>query len=155
MTDPDEAMDSAERTGWLVPVSAAVAALAVSIVAGVYIVGFALIIIGLERHMNVSGQSSGWVEAVAVILLCPALIMAAGAILMLRRQVAGRVMVSVTAALGAALMALIAGTRAIDGELASALQVAVVAAAPGIVLMLSTSRASKEWTGRMRVRPSK
>ncbi|MGW6425395.1 hypothetical protein ACWF82_22220 [Nocardia sp. NPDC055053] len=148
-------MSSTVGSRRIVPVSAAVAALAVSVVAAVFILGFALVITGLERHVNASGQSSGWVLAVAVVLLCPVLVMAGGAILMLRRHVAGRIMVSVTAALGTALTGLIAVGQAVDGEIDSALQVAVVAAAPGIVLLLSNSQSSKAWTGRVRVQPLK
>ncbi|MFD6391590.1 hypothetical protein [Nocardia sp. NPDC060259] len=148
-------MSSTVGSGRIVPVSAAAAALAVSIVAAVFILGFALVITGLERHVNANGQPSGWVPAVAVVLLCPALIMAAGAILMLRRHVAGRIMVSVTAALATASTGLIAVAQAVDSELDSALQVAVVAVAPGVVLLLSNSEASKAWTGRVRVRALK
>ncbi|MFD3505978.1 hypothetical protein [Nocardia sp. NPDC058666] len=144
---------SPQAAGRIVPIAAAVSALAVSIVAGLCVVGIAVALAGLEHQVKPSERSTDWIVALALVAASPAIVMALGAILMLRRQVAGRVIVSTIAALATALIALIAMGHVVDGNLQSALEAAVVAAAPAIVLLLATTTASKDWTGRLQIRP--
>ncbi|MFD3506321.1 hypothetical protein [Nocardia sp. NPDC058666] len=146
-------MDASPRRERIVPVAASISALILSIVTGGFVLVTAFMITGYERY--VSGHTSGWVEAVAVVLLCPSLAMGAGSILMLRRRNFGRVVVAVIALFGTVTVGLIAAAQAVDGEIAVAVRVAAVAAAPGVVLILSTNRASKKWTERTQGRRPK
>lgn len=132
--------------GRWVPVSAAVSALALSSAAVVVYVGFGVLLADLE--MGISGRTSGFAVLIPAVLSLPAIVMFAGAILMLRRSPIGRIMITVTTAAAVVVVVICSAVgSALDEDREMALRAAAFTTIPLGVLLLATSAAAKAWTG--------